>query len=161
MDIVEYGLRDIVEHTLDSVLHKLRPLRIKFRKELRGGISELNDFKVEGLGALYGYTKYAYILGKYVNYENKIPIILISELFVHPKHRGTGIGSQLIRSISQYAKYDVRKLCILGCDRSLMKYYSNLGFVELNSPISTTEYTMMAYGQNCKIEEFEKLLQEK
>ena len=152
------GIEDLSE--LKSIVQSLRPLRVKFLKELRGQISEIDDYLIGTISGFYLTDRMSYLLGKYFPIENKnlkLPIALISEVYVLPEYRHRGLAKWMI---SQVTLHCVQKglAVVLGCADELVPFYEKLGFVSINCPELFRGSNLMFSGSPAKFEQFCKIL---
>lgn len=152
------GIEDLSE--LKSIVQSLRPLRIKFLKELRGQLSEIDDYLNCTIKGFYIADNESYLLGKYFDIENKgikMPIALISELYVLPEYRHIGIAKQMIWRVNLYCVPNGIPV-VLGCADELVPFYEKLGFVSVNCAELLAGSKMMFSGNNSQLKKFCEIL---
>lgn len=59
---------------------------------------------------------------------DKIRFTIIVGLYVEPKYRKNGIGTEIIQTLAKNAKTAYIDLTMDGCDRKLKKFYKDAGF---------------------------------
>lgn len=150
------------EEELQDTLKILRPLRIKFFKELRGNISELLDYELSKPKGFYIYTQSrSYLLGKYIkvsNNKDSIDSLLISEIFVLGQYRNQFYAGSMLQHIINYSK-EIKQPILLGCSKFLTRFYNKFGFKSIiMSDIVSNDFRLMVYGNRETVKQLKEIL---